>query len=574
MTPDCELLATFARTNSEDAFAEVVKRHVSLVYSAALRQVGGDGHLAQDVAQAVFSDLARKAAALSRHQNLSGWLYTSAHFAAAKIIRTETRRRDREEKFMREPTNDSGTGVSPVQSANEIEWENLRPVLDAAMHELKDADREAILLRYFENRPFAEVGAKIGLNENAARMRVDRAVEKLRAILAQRGLTAGATLASVISANAVQAAPAGIAATISAAAALAGTAVHTTTLIAATKTIVMTTLQKTLITATVAILAGAGIYEAHQAMQLREQNQTLQQQQAPLAEQLTKLQTENERLSNQVAQAKDSQALSKAQFSELLKLRGKAGVAQADSHELAKLKSTLAQQAGQMPDYMTNAIATGLGTAEKFKMKDAQAKLARMKKTLGLTDEQTQAISDVMQRHIKKQTELTMQSITGKMTPGQQQALIAEGGNQDDEIKALFTVEQLAAYSEYQQAEKTFAADQSASGDASRLADDFNLSKEQQEQIRAAFYEMNLNQQASVNTKAIAAAKKGGNLTDYIGMSIELSKSQLEEKLKILGTVLTAEQINTYREEQLNRIKTMEAGMSMLVPQKPAGTKN
>ena len=85
---------------------------------------------------------------------------------------------------------------------------------------------------------------------------------------------------------------------------------------------------------------------------------------------------------------------------------------------------------------------------------------------------------------------------------------------------------------------------------------------------------MNLNQQASVNTKAIAAAKKGGNLTDYIGMSIELSKSQLEEKLKILGTVLTAEQINTYREEQLNRIKTMEAGMSMLVPQKPAGTKN
>ena len=76
MTPDPELLATFARTNSEDAFAELVRRHVSLVYSAALRQVGGDAHLAQDVAQTVFTDLARKAAALARRESLTGWLYT------------------------------------------------------------------------------------------------------------------------------------------------------------------------------------------------------------------------------------------------------------------------------------------------------------------------------------------------------------------------------------------------------------------------------------------------------------------------------------------------------------------
>src|ERR1700761_5685031 len=103
MTPDCELLREFARTNSEDAFAELVKRHVNLVYSAALRQVNGDAHLAQDVTQSVFSDLARKAAWLSRRQSLSGWLYTSAHFAAAKVIRAETRRRNREETFMREP---------------------------------------------------------------------------------------------------------------------------------------------------------------------------------------------------------------------------------------------------------------------------------------------------------------------------------------------------------------------------------------------------------------------------------------------------------------------------------------
>src|SRR5580698_10912306 len=154
MISDSELLAAFARTNSGDAFAELVRRHVDLVYSAALRQVNGDAHLAQDVAQTVFADLARKAEPLSQRASLTGWLYTSAHFAAAKIVRTETRRRDREDKFMREPD----TAAAP-----DADWEKIRPALDDAMHELKDADREVILLRYFENRPFAEVGVKLGL---------------------------------------------------------------------------------------------------------------------------------------------------------------------------------------------------------------------------------------------------------------------------------------------------------------------------------------------------------------------------------------------------------------------------
>ena len=206
MTPDSELLSRYARTHSEDAFAELVRRHVNLVYSAALRQVNGDAHLAQDVAQTVFTDLARKAGSLARRETLTGWLYTSAHFAAAKIARTETRRRDREEKFMREPTNENVPEVGRVTPCAP-DWERLRPVLDAVMHQLKETDREAILLRYFENRPFAEVGAKLGLNENAARMRVERALEKLRDILTKRGITTAAALASVISANAVQLAP-------------------------------------------------------------------------------------------------------------------------------------------------------------------------------------------------------------------------------------------------------------------------------------------------------------------------------------------------------------------------------
>src|SRR5208283_2361314 len=130
MTPDSELLRRYADTHSEEAFAELVRRHVNLVYSTALRQVNGDAHLAQDVAQTVFTDLARKAASLARRATLTGWLYTSAHFAAAKIARTENRRRDREEKFMREPI---------PETAPEPDWQKLRPVLDEAMHQLNEA---------------------------------------------------------------------------------------------------------------------------------------------------------------------------------------------------------------------------------------------------------------------------------------------------------------------------------------------------------------------------------------------------------------------------------------------------
>src|SRR5207244_1882408 len=149
---------------------------------------------------------------------------------------------------------------------------------------------------------------------------------------------------------------------------------------------------------------------------------------------------------------------------------------QADSRELAKLKSTLAQQTGKMPDYFTNAMATGMGAAEKWKMQDAQARLARMKKLLNLTDDQGQAISDIMRKHIQSQTQLTMELMSGKLTPEKQQAMAGDKNNEEAEIKALFTPEQLSAYPEYQQTEKITAADNSAKNDASRIADNFSLS--------------------------------------------------------------------------------------------------
>jgi RNA polymerase sigma factor (sigma-70 family) len=209
MTDDSTLLQRYARDRSESDFAELVRRHLNLVYSAALRQVNGDTHLAQDVTQLVFTDLARKADQLANHRVLAGWLFTSTRFAAAKLVRGARRRQIREQEalLMQED--------SPSDPAAQLDWERVRPVLDEALGELDERDREAILLRYMEGRDFAEVGARLALSDNAARMRVDRAVDKLRGLLARRGATSTAAALSLALANqAIVAAPAGLAATV------------------------------------------------------------------------------------------------------------------------------------------------------------------------------------------------------------------------------------------------------------------------------------------------------------------------------------------------------------------------
>lgn len=212
MTTDQELLRRYATDGSQEAFAELVQRHLDLVYSAALRQLNGDAHLARDAAQQVFVDLARKARMLAERPVLAGWLFMGTRFAAAKLVRGEQRRRAREKEayLMNELTREE-TGPA--------DWARVRPVLDEALGELPEADRDAILLRYFENRPFAEVGARLGLAENAARMRVDRAVDKLRARLGRQGVTSSAgALATALAAQGVAAAPTGLAGSIAASA--------------------------------------------------------------------------------------------------------------------------------------------------------------------------------------------------------------------------------------------------------------------------------------------------------------------------------------------------------------------
>lgn len=213
MNDDAELLRRYAESGEEAAFAALVQRHLNLVYSAALRQLNGDAHLAADVAQLVFTDLARKARELTGHRVLAGWLFTSTRFAAAKVVRGEQRRhvREQEAHLMQE--------LSQNDADAQLDWQRVRPVLDEALGELKEDDREAILLRFFQGSDYATVGARLHLAENTARMRVERALDKLRSRLESRGVTStAAVLAAALGHQAVVAAPAGLATTITGAA--------------------------------------------------------------------------------------------------------------------------------------------------------------------------------------------------------------------------------------------------------------------------------------------------------------------------------------------------------------------
>jgi uncharacterized protein (TIGR03435 family) len=248
---DIALLKQFAENGSEPAFAEIVSRHVNLVYSAALRKVG-DAHAAQEISQAVFIILARKAQSLGAKTILSGWLHQTTRLTAANFLRGEIRRQKREqEAFMRSTLN---------EDINET-WRQIAPVLDDAISKLGAKDRDAIVLRYFENKSLVEVGAAMGTGEDAAKMRVSRALEKLRKIFSKRGVRLSAALiAGAVSASSVQAAPVGLAKTISAVAMAKGAAATTSTLtlVKGALKIMVWTKMKTAIVVGVGVLLAAG----------------------------------------------------------------------------------------------------------------------------------------------------------------------------------------------------------------------------------------------------------------------------------------------------------------------------
>ena len=236
---------------------------------------------------------------------------------------------------MRDAVGVTDLALQPDPPAQAFNLDARGAVVIGAMEQLAQEDHDALVLRFFEGKNFNEVGAALGASEDAAKMRVNRALDKLRMFFKKQGaVVPAAGLTAAISTHAVQAAPAGLAATIStAAAALAGTTIAATTAVTATKAIAMTTLQKAIIGTTLAAAVGAGIYEARQNSQLRDANELLQQQTAHLK-------SDNDNLSNRLAAIAraTSPAVPKEQFSELLRLRGEVARLRQQTSELDALR--------------------------------------------------------------------------------------------------------------------------------------------------------------------------------------------------------------------------------------------
>jgi RNA polymerase sigma factor (sigma-70 family) len=345
----------------------------------------GAEHPAEDVTQAVFVALAQNAARLVAHPVLSGWLHTTARHLAAKTVRASARRQLREQE---------AAAMNQLLSADdETSWEHVAPHLDDALGELNDAERDALLLRYFENKSAPEIANVLGISDAAAQKRVSRAVERLRELFARRGVTVGAGgLAVVISANAVQAAPVGLAVTISAAASVGTTGTASTLAVTTTKAIAMTTLQKTIVAAAVAALAGVGVYEARQAAQLNEQNQALRQRQVPMVEQIQQLQSELGDATNRLASLREDneQSISNRNQNELLKLR----------REISGLRRQ-ANEADQRAHIAEQKLETSLSSESQFRAHESATINAAKQVGLGMhlysLDHDNQLPSDLAQ---------------------------------------------------------------------------------------------------------------------------------------------------------------------------------
>jgi RNA polymerase sigma factor (sigma-70 family) len=333
MTDTQQLLAEYAANGSETAFRELVARYINFVYSVALRLVGGDTHLAEDVTQMVFIALARKGRTLSREVMLGGWLHQHTYHIATRAVRGERRRQSREREAVEMNTlqNDSGANLRQVA-----------PILDEAITQLGSEDRTAILLRFFEQHDFRSVGEALGSNEDAARMRVNRALEKLHSLLKHRGVTLSvAALGTVLTAEAVTAAPVGLAVTMSSVA-LASAAAGTGATLTFLKVTTMTKLQAGIVCGIVVASAVTSLQIENQAQaKMRQVDVSLQQQTSQLAQ----LQAQNERLSNLLTQASSPNSPG-----DLVKLRDEVAILRSQTKELTVLQDEKRRLQASLPE--------------------------------------------------------------------------------------------------------------------------------------------------------------------------------------------------------------------------------
>jgi len=484
-----------------------------------------DSQLSEDVTQSVFVVFARNAACLASHPVLSGWLHQTTHHLASQTVRTEVRRRIREKEAV----------IMNELLTPDASWDRVAPELDDALRELKETDRHAILLRYFEKKSGAEVAASLGVSEEAARKRINRGVERLRAYFSKRNVTVGASgLAGLISASAVQAAPAGLAAAITTSAVLAGTAVSSSAALTAAKIITMTTLQKTLVTATIAIMAGAGVFQANQAARLREQNHVLLQQQTTLLAHIGQLEQDLAKTTNRLDSLAMDLARAQSNNSELLKLRGIAGVARRATAEAEQLRAQLAHQTSAPG---TNLLTAAMVDAMKQAMEQqVEGRLSRLAASLQLTPEQTNAVREILLQQAQLMSAGMEQAFSGKFDKTELDRLAREQGNPETRIKALLTKAQLEAYPASQQEEAAHNASLAANSELVQLQTTLDLAPRQLDEVYAALYTLNLNQLT-------------GTLKPSAVNMVEAMQWMLDQKDKTLEPLLTHAQMTQYRRQ-------------------------
>lgn len=434
MTDTRQLLADYVATGSETAFRELVSRYVDLVYSAAVRLVNGDTHLAEDVTQTVFADLARLARSLSREVMLGGWLHRHTCFVASNMMRSERRRQARERQAVE---------MNAMEDHPAASLASVAPVLDDAINQLGPEERAAILLRFFEQNDFAAVGAALGSTEEAARKRVQRALDKLEVLLKRRGvaLSAGA-LAAGLGAEAVTAAPAGLAVTISAAA-LAGTAGSSATTLTLLKIMSMTKLKVGIIGAVV--VAGVSIpwlMEHQTQKQLTAAKAALAQQVGQNAH----LAAENDRLSNLVAKASTPQpAVATSPSSDTLRLRGEVGRLRRENAEIAAARTNGPSPLSSMTDNpeMYQLIRKQQRAGMSMVYKDFTNRIQ-------LPPEQSEKLFDLMadnvMENIGRITEVLKDGKTGEALD---QVFAAQDAAFLEKLKAVLTPEELTQYQDY-----------------------------------------------------------------------------------------------------------------------------
>jgi RNA polymerase sigma factor (sigma-70 family) len=556
MSTDAELLRRYAEGGSEAAFAELVERHVDLVYGAAVRQAWGDVTLAEDLTQGVFTAMARKAGTLSRHPVLSGWLYNYVRYLAANHHRADQRRQRREQASIKMNTSDSSDETDPL-------WEEVKPVLDDAMHGLDDKDRNAVVLRFYENQSLREVGAALGLSENAARMRVGRALTKLRNLLAQRGVSSSTSgLATALGVGASFSAPAGMAATV-ATKALAATACVTTTTTTTLATIMSMTKIK-IGAAAIIVTAGLGVtaLQESRVRQLRKENAELQTKvtaQSPLR-------AEIERLKGAIASSDSDKEHRKSEL-EIAGLRGRLAMATARLHELdtppadtakpkPKAEPEPAAEAPKMNARMNALMRASMHTAME---RQTLGKLPLLTERLALSPEQEKAARAILQRGFDEGLAMATNMLSGNLTPDgirqKAEEFHRQGkGNIFDpmaEIQALLTPEQKVAHEEYKQEEKVSKARLIANGELLEMQTPLALTQEQQDQVYDALYHQRME------------PKRNPTPPSSISPTSSMQWN-LDQKVRALEGVLSPVQLEKYREIQEQKMKMMTSLMPVL----------